>query len=273
MTAPEDHPPTPLATVLASARLEGDLGEAELPPDWTQGRTIYGGLTVAAGLHALRAEAPELPPLRSLLVQFVGPVTPGTVTLERRLLREGTSLTQVALEISQDETPRAILTASYGVARRSQAERSGPPPPDCPGPEEGTPMEHQPGLTPVFMRHLDYRITLGFPPISGAPAPLLGGWYRLRDPGPVHPEPLAALLVDAWPPPALSMLTRPRPASTVSWHLATTPAIEQADPGAWHLIRTDALHAGQGFAPVRAELWNPQGHVLAISQQVDVVFG
>jgi acyl-CoA hydrolase len=123
------------------------------------------------------------------------------------------------------------------------------------------------------MRHLDYRVTLGHPPVTGAPTPTIGGWFRLRDPGPVTPDPLAAILVDAWPPPALSMLRRPRPASTVSWHLAPTPTMARAEADAWHLIRTDAPHAGEGFAPVRAELWDDAGQLLAISQQVDVVFG
>ena len=46
-----------------------------------------------------------------------------------------------------------------------------------------------------------------------------------------------------------------------------------AAPGAWHLLNADAPQAGEGFAPVRAELWDATGRMLAISQQVDVVFG
>lgn len=266
-------PTTPLRDALATARLEAGVGEARLPEDWTQGRTIYGGLSAAVALQAARVADPDLPPLRSLLVQFVGPVAPGVVSLRSRRLREGASLTQLALEVLQDGTPRVLVTAAYGPARRSRAVRPGPPPPACGSPDEGEPMREQPGLTPVFMRHLDYRITLGHAPLTAASEPAIGGWFRLRDPGPVHPDPLVALLVDAWPPPALSMLHRPRPASTASWHLAPTPAMAHAEAGAWHLIRTEAPQAAEGFAPVRAELWDAAGTLLAVSQQVDVVFG
>jgi len=266
-------PRTPLAEVLATARLTGVAGRATVPADWAQGRTLFGGLTAGLALEALREAAPELPPLRSALVQFVGPVAPGEVALARRRLRAGATLVQELVEVSQGDALRAMVTATYGRGRSSGLGRAGPRPPAAPAPEEVPEFQHREGLTPIFMRHLDFRFCLGGVPFTGGEVPELGGWVRLLEPGGVGPEPLAALLLGAWPPPGLVPLRAFVPASTVTWAFHLTPALAEVDPAGWFLFQAESPQAAEGFAPVEAALWDGEGRALGFSSQLDVVFG
>ena len=68
-------------------RIEGGFATA-IPEDWMQGRTSYGGFSAALALEAARGLAPDLPPLRSAQVSFVGPLS-GEVEVRARMLRRG----------------------------------------------------------------------------------------------------------------------------------------------------------------------------------------
>lgn len=271
--ASSEPPLTRLSEVLEPFGLEGDRCQGTFPPDWAQGRTVFGGLTTAAALHVLRRERPELPPLRAAQVQFVAPVAPGEVELRRRLLREGNTLVQQQVEVWQANSPRVLVQASYGYPRDSAVRRGGPPAPEDPGRESVPSLEYVPPFMPTFMRHVDYRFTLGSPPVTGAPIPLLGGWFRLRDPGRIHREPLLAILVDAWPSPGLAPLRKPAPGSTLAWALYPAPDLPELDPGAWYRFRAESPLAGQGFVTVEVGLWSEEGSLLSIASQMDVIFG
>ena len=68
-------------------RIDGGFATA-IPEDWMQGRTSYGGFSAALALEAARGLAPDLPPLRSAQVSFVGPLS-GEVEVRARMLRRG----------------------------------------------------------------------------------------------------------------------------------------------------------------------------------------
>ena len=79
---------TPLADLLAgAARTDGGFTTA-VPADWMQGRTAYGGLSAALALQAALEAEPELPPLRSAQIAFIGPLA-GDVTVTATKLRRG----------------------------------------------------------------------------------------------------------------------------------------------------------------------------------------
>jgi len=61
---------------------------AEIPESWRQGRTAYGGLTAGLSLIAAQKQFPDLPPFRSVTVNFIGPVS-GDPVFTSRLLRQG----------------------------------------------------------------------------------------------------------------------------------------------------------------------------------------
>lgn len=260
-----------LGDILAGARVEDGAVRAAFPESWVQGHTVFGGLSVATALHAARLLAPELPPLRTAQAQFFAPVHPGEVRVVPGLLRAGTSLVQAVYEVVQAGETRVLISAGFGRALRSTYSKKGTAPPFAGPPKSAPELVLEPWM-PRFMGRLEYRLQLGsLPGRDGGPA-AIGGWCRLRDPGEVPPEPLLAILGDAWPPPALAARAAPKPASTLTWSMAFPPRPGELDPGAWYAFEGRALSAAEGYVPGRAAVWDLGGRPLLEQFQVDLVF-
>ena len=67
---------------------DGPAYQSVIGDAWLQGRTAYGGASAAIALTAIKAAFPDLPPLRSAQIAFVGPLA-GEVTATPVLLRRG----------------------------------------------------------------------------------------------------------------------------------------------------------------------------------------
>jgi acyl-CoA thioesterase len=81
---------TSFSALLDAIRAAGNTYHADIPEDWLQGRTSFGGLTAALCLAAAERALPDLRPLRSAQFTFVGPAG-GVVEMTPRLLRRGKS--------------------------------------------------------------------------------------------------------------------------------------------------------------------------------------
>ena len=64
---------TTFSTLLSRIDARDGVAVLDVPDDWLQGRTLFGGLQAVIGLAAMRSLVAE-PPLRSLQVTFLGPV-------------------------------------------------------------------------------------------------------------------------------------------------------------------------------------------------------
>lgn len=253
---------------------EDEAVEAHLPADWTQGRTIYGGLSVLAALRLARSRAPLAAPLRGLTAQFVRPVRPGPVRLRRRRLGTGASVMHEQVELLQRDKPCVLATFTFGAARDPVIVREGPARPALPDRKACDPLGFEPGLTPEFTRHLDYRFRPGTRPFVGAAEPALGGWFRLRAPTRLAGEELVVFLADAWPAAALPAARVPGPAATVSWWLSLTPAAAAAEATGegWFAFEGAASQADLGYASAGLRVWGPDGALLAEGSQLDAVY-
>ena len=89
-----------------------------IPPKWMQGRTTYGGLTAALCLETAMRAFPELPPLRSAQVSFIGPAG-GAVEGRARMLRQGKSVTFVEADLFGEKGIATRATFAFGGARAS----------------------------------------------------------------------------------------------------------------------------------------------------------
>ena len=67
--------PTPFSALLDSARPHDGGLALDVPPDWAQGRSIFGGLQAAFAVRAMRSIVDPAVPLRSLQVTFIGPAS------------------------------------------------------------------------------------------------------------------------------------------------------------------------------------------------------
>ncbi|MGM0905371.1 MAG: thioesterase family protein [Pseudomonadota bacterium] len=244
----------------------------KLPEGWAQGRAFFGGFSAALAAQFLLQQFPEDYHLRSFAISFVAPATPGDATLSYRVLRQGSSVLQVSVEITQNDEVMFAGLASLGKGRPSSVSVSGETPPDLKTINDG-PGLPEADIVPEFAKNFDYRITSGGMPFSGQPGRTFGGWIRFRKER--HELTTAAILalVDAWPPAVLPHLDSPAPASSLTWTIEFPDLpLNEFNTSDWFQYEAFIEHAEHGYGHSRAGLWSEEGKLLAISRQSFTVF-
>lgn len=244
---------------------------ASVDPAWAQGRTLFGGMSAALGLRALRTHL-ELPPdeLRTVAVSFVGPVPPGQVRGRVELLRRGRNVTHAQATLRSDDGD--VLCMVHAVAGKARPSSIQVPPlwERVPGaPDEAFEFPYLEGITPSFTQFMQMRIARGVMPFMGGDSSSLRGWCAHRTPHAGDPEAILALL-DAWPAPVLQMGAAPFPASTVRWtchFVEHAIALGSAPVG----YAADTVAAGEGYASFTARL-GYDGRLVAFAEQLVAVF-
>ena len=241
-----------------------------ISPAWSQGRSAFGGLLTGQMLRSAEALIPLLP-LRSVLVDFLAPAAQGPVQITAAVLRAGRSMSRVEVKLSQGQTHCATLLAAYGPQRQTALTHPPPPVPDTPEPEALTPMPWVEGEIPRFTRNFDYGYIDERFPFTGQSTPGVGGLVRLRDDAPVDAAAILAL-IDAWPSPGLPMLSRPAPASTVTWMVNLPAGPCSAPPRSWWRFDAGLISSVDGFSDTEGRLWGPDGQLVATSRQLVAEF-
>lgn len=250
-------------------------GMLHVEEGWGQGRATYGGLVGGLMFSALQAQVPDpVPPLRSLTVNFVAPVAPGSAEADVTILRSGSSATQGQVTLRQEDAPVAAALAAFGAPRPSgvRVPPSAVAMPDLPAPETIEPFPMVPGQTPDFFAHVELRLADGALPYSSAETSHMTGWVRFRETPPTFDLRHFISIADAWPPAVIQMLPAPAPASSLTWTLEILEDADSAPDTHWaYAVHTD--HAGDGYAHTDARIWRPDGTLVAISRQTVSVFG
>lgn len=258
---------------LAESFTRNDAGEhkTDAPTDWSQGRTLYGGLTAALCHIAAKAESSVDKPLRSALVCFVGP-SGGEVRGEATELRRGKStiVSEATLNTEKGIGTRAVFV--YGDARESRLTRSDmrapdvKPPDDCPG-FWGEPRTGGPG----FARKFDIRKAGGLMPISGEARGEMLVWCRHNTPTGADDEAALLALADVMPPAAFTMFTEPAPISTITWSMEfLQPGVEVRNN--WFLFHTIAEHTADGYSSQAMYLYDEAGRPVIAGRQNVTIF-
>ena len=153
--------------VIASMAPSSDGIVAPVSEAWTQGRTTYGGYTVGMLLGAVQATHTDLPPVRSALVNFTGPVS-APPRLTSRVLRAGRNVTTIAAEADIDGSVVATATFSFGAPIDHDL-LVDLPAPLAPAPDECAPYipENVERFVPKFQKQFDTRLIDGARPYSG----------------------------------------------------------------------------------------------------------
>ncbi|MGH8517373.1 MAG: thioesterase family protein, partial [Panacagrimonas sp.] len=187
------------------------LHTVEVPEDWTQGRTLFGGLQAALLVRAMRAHLDTGSPLalRSLQVTFVAPVPPGRVAIASRLLRTGKSAVHCEARIENaDGATECVAIAVFGRARPSSLALAPPAPVVARDAASSPQVRWVEGASPLFTRHLEQRWAAGGFPFTNAAEPKTQIHLRYRD-EPLIDESLVIALADSIPSPAISVLGKP----------------------------------------------------------------
>src|SRR5215468_1340697 len=211
---------------VCTPRPAGDHYQLDVVDGWRMGRGAFGGLVVAALVHAIEQRvADPARRVRSVTAELPGPVEAGTVDIAVDTLRRGNQVSTVRAALSQHGEIRSHAVAVLAAARGAgdPIGWNDLPPPVAPAWTELAPLAMDrpgdgPGPWPEFARHFEYRPIEGLPG-SGTPRAL--GWVRARDPGPRRDAGLIAALIDAWWPVAFVRLTPPgpRPMATIAFTL------------------------------------------------------
>ncbi|HEX9206640.1 MAG TPA: thioesterase family protein [Steroidobacteraceae bacterium] len=269
---------TEFSTVLASIADVGDGSSCvTVPPDWQQGRTVFGGLQMALAGRAMRrampAECRDLP-LRSAQMTFINPLPGGErLRLRAQLLRRSRSTVHARCDIeTADGSIACSVVGIFGVARASQFVREMPAPQPGKRPEELAHATYASEFAPAFLQHFEGRWALGDVPFSGYPEPRSLIYARLRDRD-CGPEDALLALADMVPTPVLSMLTRPAPANSLNWMVEILRDPAALDLHDWVLIDTEVRAGTAGYLSQTSVLYGPDGHAYSVSHQTVGVFG
>jgi len=269
---------TEFSAVLASL---ADAGDGSLlvtvPADWLQGRTVFGGMQMALACRAMRQAMPagsrDLP-LRSAQMTFVSPLPGGeAIRLRAQPLRRSRYTVHARCDIeAPDGAIACTVIGIFGVARPSQFVREMPAPDPGKRPGELAGASLAPRAAPAFMQHFEDRWARGDGPFSGCTEPRSLIYGRLRDKE-CGPEDALLALADMIPTPVLSMLTRPTPASSLSWMIEVLRDPAALDLHDWVLIDTEVRAGTAGYLSQTSVLYGPDGHAYSVSHQTVGVFG
>lgn len=258
---------TSFSRVLSSTT---DARTFEVPDDWLQGRSLFGGLQVALALRAMRAHVPSMP-LRVVQATFIAPVPAGRVQVDVQVLRRGKNTVHVEARLGTGET-QALVVAVYGTARPSAVARE---PVRGPVQTSDAPLvlPFIEGLTPTFTQHFHVRWLRGTPPFTGGTTPLHTVEVTLRDEVAYASDEHLAAIADFIPPLGLSYLSAPAAGSTVTWMLELLRDRYDDLPLEGWLVDGELAAARGGYTSQAVTLWAPDGTIAALGHQSMLVFG
>ena len=242
----------------------------DIPAHWKQGRTAYGGLTAALMLAGAQETFVELPPLRSALINFVGPVTDSprlTATLERK----GRNVTSVSAgaHIGAQAVGRAEFL--FGAARSSNITIGFPAPPaDTPEACELFTPDAARDMVPQFFHNFETRLIDGARPMMGEEG-YIRTWSRHKDPASRDGVDSLLCIGDVLPPAAMPLMRKFAPVSSMSWIFNLLTDNPQTDDGWWH-VESRLTAAGGGYSSQVMRVWNTDGELVVEGMQSIAIF-
>ncbi|MEG3180703.1 thioesterase family protein [Sphingomonas sp. LT1P40] len=255
---------TSLPDLLAQAQRTETGFTTEIPANWLQGRTAYGGLSAALALAAAKQIEPDLPPLRSAQVAFIGPLA-GAVTVTATKLRRGRNAAFIQADIVSEAGLGLRTTFVFMNALESAidhdataAAQHAPPPTDA---ELYTgPKEFFTGNFNFFDLKDDARPTEWL------------RWGRLIEREGLDPEVEMMVMGDALPPAAFRLFQKMTPLSSLTWIInILTPAATTRD--GWWLLNAATDSARNGYSSQSMRMWNADGTLVADGMQGVAIFG
>ena len=254
-----------LADAISALSSRSDLHIIEAPKAWTQGRTLYGGMTAALCFQSAKRQSLVEAPLRSAQFTFVGPAS-GELSFRADVLRAGRSSTIVSVDCASEAGMAARSTFVFGDDRSSSVENSVVPPSPLPAADDCPVFIERTG---GFHDNFKLRLAAGSPLFSGG-APGFMVWVRFRDAPDVDPTTALLALGDALPPAAMARFTAFAPISTATWTVDVANVPSSMD--GWHLLHSESDHSANGYSMQTMRLWTGSGTLLATGQQLVAIF-
>ena len=236
-----------------------------LPTNWMQGRTAYGGVSTAMAHHCARLMLPDVPPLRSAQIAFVGPLA-GELQITCDLIRRGRNTAFVETRIAGEDGCGFLATFIFMNPRSSTISYDGPAKPDFSAPPADSDIRH--GPPEFFTSNFDYpdkRLQLG------ANTNRLLNWHRLSHRGGIDPTTELLCVGDALPPSAMGLMDASGPISSMNWQVNLLTDTPSSSTG-WWLLDSQTHHAGHGASSQYMTVWNSEGEAVMTGMQSVALF-
>ena len=261
---------TPFSQVMAFMHQTGEQFTIDLPTDWLQGRTAYGGLSAAVCLEATLRSTKDLPPLRSAQFCFIGPAT-GELKISPKVLRRGKSAVHIGAELEGEAGLAVRSSFCFGVSRTAANPHPLPAMPHVTAPDT-YPSYYTWQNRPSFMKHFDGRLAAGSRLGSPGEPPEMSVWLRHHNAGDDSSLVRLLALADALPPAALILYDEVIPISTMMWSIDILHPNPTTSTG-WWFAECVALTNEQGYSVQNTTIWNADGQPVLVARQNVAIFG
>ncbi len=260
-----------LRAVVETLAPEGDGFAIEAPADWTQGRTLYGGITAALAHEVALRSHEGLGQLRSAQFTFIGPAA-GKLRFTSTLLRRGKSSVLIAADCFNEDGPAARAVFVFGAARDSKVTHDFFPAPKVPAPDACTSFRKEGGAAPRgFWNNFETRLASGGRLFERAVTkPEFAVWTRFLDTGGANPTTALLALADCLPPAAMVVFPQPAPISTMTWTVDVARVPEKLD--GWYLLWAISEQAANGYSVQNMAMWSESGELIAAGRQNVAIF-
>lgn len=253
-----------LPAMLAQARRTETGFATEIPPNWLQGRTAYGGLSTALALAAAKRIEPDLPPLRSAQVAFVGPLA-GPVSVTATKLRRGRNAAFIQADVTSEAGLGLRTTFVFMAALQSAIDH------------DATALaQHMPPAADaqLYTGPPDFfTANFNFYDLKDAAGPTEWlRWGRLIDREGLDPEVELMALGDALPPAAFKLFEKMTPLSSLTW-IVNILQPRAATQDGWWLLEAETDRAREGYSSQSMRMWNADGALVAEGMQGVAIFG
>lgn len=254
------------------AAMKGQDGKArvEVGDDWTQGRSLFGGLQAVIALSAMRSLVPSDMPLRVLQVTFLAPIPAGVVSAEARVLRAGKNVVHVEAPLLVGTDVACLVVGVFGKARNSEVNVVPSRAPNVEG--EGRLVGYDPAIMPEFVQQFRRRLFRGAMLFAGSKETSAVVDIDVIDTGPVTEAHVVAV-ADVLPPLAMTHLTTRAPGSSVTWMLEFVATRFEHLSLERFRVHAELVAARDGYTSQSQTIFAADGTLLAFSRQSMVIFG
>ena len=254
-----------LQTILSNISPERPINHLSIPPSWHQGRTCYGGLSAVIAMHAARQNAPDLPPLQSGQVAFIGPLA-GEIEVETTLLRRGRNSAFIQSNIRTDGQVALSCNFIFMAQRESSVACNIIQPPEFPNiPSDAEARSGPPEFFTGQMQYPDKRIELGMN--TGR----LASWHRLKEFDGVDPLANLVCIADALPPSAMGLMNEKGMVSSMNWQFNMLTDAPDTQNG-WWFLESQTHHAQNGASSQYMTAWNSSRQAMMTGMQSVAIF-
>lgn len=256
--------------LMQAFRASGPDYKIELGENWKQGRTAFGGLTAALLVDAIQNEHPDLPPLRTLQVNFIGPAD-GELSVTHRVLRKGKNNITFYAELNSELGNGTHALITFGVSREMQREMDYPLKEISRQPEELASVEVPEGA-PSFLGNMDRRWVSGPQLMEGSDNPDILVWGRLNDEKGRADGLAPLILLTDTPPAALTFIKGGvRALSSMNWNINMLTD-DYATRDGWWLMRSVTSFVKDGYSSQINQVWNSEGRRVMDAIQHQAIF-